>query len=231
VDNSPAQPVPQKIELPPGPHRLVFTSDGYAPEVVSETLIAGTNRVLPVVMKSITPEVLPSIVGGGKRDSASVAAKPIPPVSNVIPEPSPERPTAAPPTVEAKGSLSISAAVPVGVYLAGKELGTTPITIELPPGLQTLEYRYGNLSKTASYIFKSNETTSTTIAFEVNLRINARPWAQVSIEGPQGKTLGQTPLSNITVAAGSVLVFQNPNFPEKKHRVTGTDSTIQLSFP
>ena len=231
VDNSPAQPVPQKIELPPGPHRLVFTSDGYAPEVVSETLIAGTNRVLPVVMKSITPEVLPSIVGGGKRDSASVAGKPIPPVSNVIPEPSPDRPMAAPPTVEAKGSLAISAAVPVGVYLAGKELGTTPITIELPPGLQTLEFRYGNLSKTASYIFKSNETTATTIVFEVNLRINARPWAQVSIEGPQGRTLGQTPLSNITVAAGSVLVFQNPNFPEKKHRVTGTDSTIQLSFP
>jgi hypothetical protein len=231
VDNSPAQPVPQKIELPPGPHRLVFTSDGYAPEVVSETLIAGTNRVLPVVMKSITPEVLPSIVGGGKRDSASVAGKPIPPVSNVIPEPSPDRPMAAPPAVEAKGSLAISAAVPVGVYLAGKELGTTPITIELPPGLQTLEFRYGNLSKTASYIFKSNETTATTIVFEVNLRINARPWAQVSIEGPQGRTLGQTPLSNITVAAGSVLVFQNPNFPEKKHRVTGTDSTIQLSFP
>ena len=65
----------------------------------------------------------------------------------------------------------------------------------------------------------------------MNLRINARPWAQVSIEGPEGKTLGQTPLSNITVAAGSVLVFQNPNFPEKKHRVTGTEGTIQLSFP
>ena len=231
VDNSPAQPVPQKIELPPGPHRLVFTADGYAREEVSETLIAGTNRVLPIVMKSITPEVLPSIVGGGKRESASVAAKPIPPVSNVIPEPSSDRSIAAPATVEAKGSLAISAAVPVGVYLAGKELGTTPITIELPPGLQTLEYRYENLSKTASYIFRSNETTATTIVFEVNLRINARPWAQVSIEGPQGRTLGQTPLSNITVAAGSVLVFQNPNFPEKKHRVTGTDSTIQLSFP
>jgi hypothetical protein len=231
VDNAPAQPVPQKLELPPGPHRLVFTSEGYAPEVVSETLIAGTNRVLPVVMKSITPEVLPSIVGGGKRDSGPVAAKPIPPVSNVIPEPSPDRPVAAPPTAEAKGSLAISAAVPVAVYLAGKELGTTPITIELPPGLQTLEYRYENQSKTASYIFRSNETTATTIVFEVNLRINARPWAQVSIEGPQGKTLGQTPLSNITVAAGSVLVFQNPNFPEKKHRVTGTDSTILLSFP
>ena len=158
VDNSPAQPVPQKIELPAGSHRLVFTSDGYAPEVVSETFIAGTNRVLPVVMKPNIPEVLPSIVGGGKRDSASVAAKPTPPVPNVIPEPSPDRTMAAPPTVEAKGRLAISAAVPVGVYLAGKELGTTPITIELPPGLQTLEYRYQNLSKTASYIIKSNET-------------------------------------------------------------------------
>ncbi len=137
----------------------------------------------------------------------------------------------APPTVEAKGSLALSAAVPVAVYLAGKELGTTPVTIELPPGLQTLEYRYQNLSKTASYMIKSNETIERTIVFEVNLRIKARPWAQVSIEGPQGKMLGQTPLSDITVAAGSVLVFQNPNFPKKKHRVTGTDSTIQLSFP
>ena len=92
-------------------------------------------------MKSITPEVLPSIAGRGKRDSALVAAKPIPPVSNVIPQPSPDRPMATPPTVEAKGRLAISAAAPVGVYLAGKELGTTPLTIELPPGLQTLEYR------------------------------------------------------------------------------------------
>ena len=230
VDNDPPRPVPQKIELPPGSHRLVFTSEGYLPEVVSETLIAGTNRVLPVVMTAITPEASPSISGGGKRDSASAAAKPIPPVSK-IPQPSLDRPMTAPPTVEAKGSLALSAAVPVTVYLAGKELGTTPVTIELPPGLQTLEYRYQNLSHKASYTIKSNETIERTIVFEVSLRIQARPWAEVSIEGPQGKMLGQTPLSDITVAAGSVLVFQNPNFPEKKHRVTGTDSTIQLSFP
>jgi hypothetical protein len=98
-------------------------------------------------------------------------------------------------------------------------------------GLQTLEYRYQGLSKSGSYVVKKGETVRVTIAFDVTLQINAQPWAQVSIENSQGGTLGQTPLSDITVPAGSVLVFQNPKFQEKRYRVTGKDGAILIVFP
>jgi hypothetical protein len=43
--------------------------------------------------------------------------------------------------------------------------------------------------------------------------------------------LGQTPLGNVRVPAGSVLVFRNPAFPEKRYQVAASDETIQMAFP
>src|SRR5262249_35859239 len=126
----------------------------------------------------------------------------------------------AQPPAPAEGSLAIGAAIPVDVYMGGKHLGRAPLTLYLPPGLQTLENRYDGLQKMVSHSIKSNETTRATIGFESTVQINARPWAEVSIEGPQGKDLGQTPLSNVTVPVGGSLVFRNPSFPEKRYRVT-----------
>jgi hypothetical protein len=152
--------------------------------------------------------------------------------SSAPPAPSSDRPANRnPDAAEPVGVLALNAAVPVDVYLAGKQLGTTPVKVRLPAGLQTLEYRYQDLTKTVTRMIKSGQTITETVSFDVNLQINARPWAQVSIEGPEGRALGQTPLSNVTAPAGSVLVFQNPRFPEKKYRVTGRDSTIQVVFP
>ncbi len=216
VDGSEPKPVPQTIELSPGPHRLVFTSKGYSPETVSKTAVAGRYEVLPVIMK----------LAADVKTTSSART------SSAPPAPSPDRTAnSKPDPAEAVGVLAISAAVPVDVYLAGKQLGTTPVKVRLPAGLQTLEYRYQDLTKMGTHLIKSGQTITATIVFDVNLQINARPWAQVSIEGPEGRVLGQTPLSNMTVAAGSVLVFQNPRFPEKKLRVTGRDNAIQVVFP
>jgi hypothetical protein len=152
--------------------------------------------------------------------------------SSAPPASSPNRLTNdKPDATEPVGILDLSAAVPVDVFLAGKLLGTTPVKVRVPAGLQTLEYRYENLVKRVTHSINSGQTTTATIVFDVNLQINARPWALVSIEGPEGRALGQTPLSNVTVAAGSVLVFQNPRFPEKKYRVSGKDSAVQVVFP
>jgi hypothetical protein len=78
---------------------------------------------------------------------------------------------------------------------------------------------------------RPNETTTASITFQVSVQINARPWAQVFLEGPGRKALGQTPLSNVRVPVGSVLSFENPNFSSKTHRVTDTDSAIVVVFP
>ena len=105
------------------------------------------------------------------------------------------------------------------------------MTLQLPAGAQTLEYRYQGLQKAVSHLLNPGETTAATIGFDVTLQINARPWAQVSIDGTPPRERGQTPLSNITAPVEGVLVFQNPSFPEKKYRVTGRDSTVQIVFP
>jgi hypothetical protein len=216
VDDSEPKPVPQRIELPAGPHRLVFTAKGYSPQTISETVVAGQYHVLPVVM-NFAPDV-----------NTPPSARP----SSAPSAPSPDRPAnGKPDAAEPVGLLALSAAVPVDVYFAGKQLGTTPVKVQLPAGLRTLEYRYQDLTKTDTQMIKSGQTVTATVVFDVNVQINARPGAQVSIEGPEGRALGQTPLSNVTVPAGSVLVFQNPRYPEKKFRVTGRDNAIQIVFP
>lgn len=68
-------------------------------------------------------------------------------------------------------------------------------------------------------------------ASQVTLQINARPWAQVFLDGAEMESLGQTPLGNVRVQAGSVLVFRNPGFPDKTHVVAAGDETIQVAFP
>jgi hypothetical protein len=117
------------------------------------------------------------------------------------------------------------------IYKGDKYLGSTPATLELPTGTHTLEYRYQNLRQTVTYMVGAGETTRTMITFQVTVPINARPWAQVFLEGAGRQSLGQTPLAEVRVPVGGVLVFENPNFPKKSYRVTGTETAIQVVFP
>jgi hypothetical protein len=128
------------------------------------------------------------------------------------------------------GRLSVNSSVPVDIYDGESFVGSTPMTLRLSPGTHTFEYRYQNLVKELSHVITSNETTSVSVSFDTTVRINAMPWAEVFIEGREMRSLGQTPLSNVSVALGSVLVFRHPRFPEKKHRVTAADSAIQVVF-
>ena len=115
--------------------------------------------------------------------------------------------------------------------MGSNRLGSTPATLELPPGSHTLEYRYRDLRKTVVHIIGSNQTTRTTITFEVTAQIDSTPKAEVLLEGIPLRSLGQTPLNGVRVAVGSVLVFRNPDFPEKRHVVTEKDTVIHVAFP
>jgi len=235
VDGAAAQPLPAKIDLTAGQHSLTFTSEGYASQTLNETVIAGRSRAVPVILKSTsTAAATPP-----KKESDPAPKDAAPPKnttttsrgSNSTSQPPPNTPAGPPSAAESEGSLAISAAVPVDVYLGGRSLGTTPITVKLPTGVQTLEYRFQSQTKSQTYVIRANEATRTTVSFDLTVQINAFPWAQVAIEGPEGRALGQTPLSNVVVPVGSMLVFQNPNFPEKRHRVSGMDTAIQVRFP
>jgi hypothetical protein len=140
-------------------------------------------------------------------------------------------PSAADAVSPATGSLAISSAVPVEIYRGEEYLGSTPATLQLPAGPQTLEYRYQGLRQTLTHVIRSQVTTTAAVSFPIRIQINARPWAQVFVDGVQLTPIGQTPLGDVSVPIGSVLVFQNPGFPEKRYRVTAKDAAIQVTFP
>jgi hypothetical protein len=129
------------------------------------------------------------------------------------------------------GSLAVSSPTSADIYEGDKYLGSTPMTLRLPAGRHTLEYRHGELRTVVTHDIKSKQTATAMIPFEVTVQINARPWAQVFVEGTARRPLGQTPVSSVRLPVGTVLAFENPNFPKKTRRVGETDSTIQIVFP
>jgi hypothetical protein len=131
----------------------------------------------------------------------------------------------------AKGVLAISSPTSIDIYKDDTYLGSAPISLDLPAGTHTLEYRHGNLRRFITHVVNSNETTKSMITFDVNVQINSKPWAEVFLEGIDRKDLGQTPLSGVRVPIGSVLVFENPRFQTKRYRVTGNETGIQIVFP
>jgi len=133
--------------------------------------------------------------------------------------------------IAGSGALAVSSPTTVDIYKDGAYLGSVPVTLELPAGTHTLEYRNGTLSRNVSHVIRANQVTKATISFDVSLRINSRPWAEVFIDGVERRSLGQTPLSGVRVPIGTVLIFENREFQPKKYRVTGNESGIQNVFP
>jgi hypothetical protein len=160
----------------------------------------------------------------------AVATTPAPVVTNVS-SPANQPPAPEPAPAVDMGRLVVNSATPAEIYQGDKLLGTTPATLQLPPGRQTLEYRHGDLRTVVNHNIKANETTNASITFQVTVQINAKPWAQVFLDGAPRRVLGQTPLSGVNVPVGGVLVFENPNFTAKSYRVTDKDTAIQVDFP
>ena len=129
------------------------------------------------------------------------------------------------------GTLAVSSPTTVDIYMNGQLVGSAPTTIVLPAGNQTLEYRHDDMRKVVTHSIKTNDTTTAMITFDVSVQINAKPWAQVFIDGSKRQPLGQTPLSDVRVPIGSNLIFENPNFPEKSYRITGRETQIRVNFP
>lgn len=125
----------------------------------------------------------------------------------------------------------MSSATSVDIYEGDQYLGSSPVSLQLPAGMHTLEYRHGDLRRIITHAVYANETARAMIAFDATVQINSKPWAEVFLEGTEPKDLGQTPLSGVRVPIGSVLIFQNPKFQPKKYRVTGNETGIQIVFP
>jgi hypothetical protein len=174
---------------------------------------ADTRNLVPVVLRSAP--VIPTATLQPPRASA--------PAPNRIVQPGGS--TGLP------GYLAISSVLPLEIYRGEEHVGSTPTTLQLPPGSQVLEYRYQGFRQTRTHLISSQETSTANITFPIKVQINARPWAQVFLDGARLTPIGQTPLGDVSVPIGGVLVFQNPGFPDKRYRVTAKDAEIQIAFP
>ena len=172
--------------------------------------------------------LLVSIAAAVAAETAAPAKVPAAP----SPPPSPDlRPLATPVVLAASGNLAVSSPTSVDIYRGDQYIGSAPVTLDMSPGTYTFEYRHEELRKTVTHVIKSNETTRAMINFDVSVQINAKPWADVFLDGTERKPLGQTPMSDVRVPIGGVLVFENPKFQAKKYRVTGREKAIQIVFP
>ena len=176
---------------------------------------------MPKKLESTPVPVAPAVA------SKPTVPAPVPPVPAVASKPTPQATAASKPP----GSLAVNSPIAADIYMFDKYLGATPTTLQLPAGRHAVEYRSGDLRTVMTHEVRSGETTTAFVTFEITVHLNARPWAQVFVEGSSRRALGQTPLSSIRVPIGSVLTFENPNFPPKSHRVRSGDSAIQVVFP
>jgi hypothetical protein len=177
-----------------------------------------------------SPEAQNSVPGPplpvAQTPTAAAATQPAAPPAPATPD----IPGNTVPTAPETGKLILVSPIFAEIYMGGRHLGSTPTTLQLPVGRQTLEYRRGNLRTVMNHVIKPNEATTAYVTFQVSLQINAKPWAQVFLDGTTRRPLGQTPLSGVIVPVGSVLLFENPNFATKSYQVTEKDTAIQVDF-
>ena len=144
IDGRAAMPVPEYVDVKAGKHRLTFTASGYEPQTIS-----------------------PSVVAGDRSNVKAILVPALPPASAVSAVKVPTSHTGPSETVGApNGFLAISSPLPVEIFMDGKRVGSTPATLELPPGPHTLEYHYNGLSKTLVHVIESKQTTRASVTFE-----------------------------------------------------------------
>ena len=215
------------------------TSNGAAPLVAPSTGIiaeAAPKTARPEKTEADwwlpEPAPAPAVAIAANASAAAGSSSDVQPASlKIAPAPQPALNRDKPAGLVAPGTLAISSPTSVEIYLDDTYLGSAPVSLEMPAGTHTIEYRHGSLRKTVTHVVNSNETTRAMINFDVTIQVNSKPWAEVFVDGVDRKSLGQTPLSGIRVPIGGVLVFENPGFRPKRYRVTGNETGIQMVFP
>jgi hypothetical protein len=139
-------------------------------------------------------------------------------------------PAAVPPAQNqlVAGMLTVSAPVPLRVYLKGRLIGTTEAeSTMLPQGTHELEFvnEAVGFRTRRSVNIRAGSTSSVKIeAPQGTLHINAVPWAEVWIDGER---IGETPIGNLQVKIGTrEIVFKHPDLGERR-----TTALVTLKEP
>src|SRR5262245_801412 len=121
------------------------------------------------------------------------------------------------------GWLSISAPFEVQAVERGDVIGSSASPrFMVPAGTHEMDLVNETLGYSEHRRIEVNPGGTATIKIDArgSLSINARPWAEVILDG---KPVGQTPLANLNVSLGShQLVFRHPDLGERQQSVTVT---------
>jgi hypothetical protein len=167
------------------------------------------------------------------------AITPAPPCEPVA-APATPGPAAVPPAVAARpasgpvaaapapailaGLMSVTAPVPLQVYVRGRLVGTTEAeTIMLPVGTHEVEFRNDAVGYRArrSVTVQAGRTTATRLEMPAGtMHVNAVPWADVWIDN---RRIGETPIGNLSISIGShEVIFRHPELGERRTTVLVT---------
>jgi hypothetical protein len=122
----------------------------------------------------------------------------------------------------AGGFARLDSPIELQVFEGGQLLGTTTASrLMLPAGRHDLEVANTALEFQVPIRIDIQPGRTTSVAVPVpngSLSINALPWAEVILDG---KTLGTTPLGNLSVPIGShEIVWRHPQLGERTRTVT-----------
>jgi hypothetical protein len=117
------------------------------------------------------------------------------------------------------GWVLVDAPIEMQVLQGGRQIGLSGRRLPLAPGSYDLQLRAADYS-TAKRV---DVSAGRVARVEVNVpdgtvNLNAAPWAEVYLDG---RSLGETPIANASVSAGThEVIFRNPQFVELRQMVT-----------
>jgi hypothetical protein len=198
IDDQPRGTTPLRFDVKPGLHRIRLESESGVVKNFEMIAAAGKETA--------------QLVDFGKQveraDRAAAAA-------------AAAAANAAAPAAPTPGFMTVDAPEELTLVEEGQVLGTSQAgKVSLAPGSHLIEFRNDSLGfqTTRTVQVLPGKTVRVQIPLpEGSLSINATPWAEVTLDG---RTLGETPIANVTARAGShELVFKHPQHGELKQTV------------